>query len=860
MQIVRTALTGLLLTLGCAFTLPAAENVLPEGQFSSHDQDQGRPAGWAAADPEQAWMRDRFTVMAEGDTSFVRIAEPHGQIMVERILDKGWQELTLRLQSRRADIVPGDKPWQVPGAELAFFDAAGKPLDDWKRSIWLPTNTTGWEVVERAYAVPAGAQTVRCTLGSKAKSGSADFADVQVVVTGGTSTGRSARALQRDLPSRVASLDWSRVTGAQINESQVQAVLHVDQAAVAEGDGSAATPFRSITAGIERAKQLLKDGVPTKISIAAGLYREGEWVIRGDDIGGKAKQTLLVIEGAAPGAVTITGTDQFSDWRKVSGADGAVWYEHDWPHDFGFNPGGWKQHNPKQPYEHRSELMFVDGVPQRQVLMELYRFKAVDPDGVTDAFPGVPQNVGKYGTYTYLGATDPAQLPAGSFGVFERPENGDKLVWKPAPGVDPATASVEVAVRRYHLWVHRKGEVVLRNLDFRAAAGRIEAHAAVMLGHWYQPRKTIVNRNALVENCRFIHNNSNQLSIRSFSNVTVRKVEANYGGYGGISMGTIHNVLWEDTRAAFNNWRVDGGWSSGGVKIHRTTDMITRRHTAIGNNGTGLWYDVACGDVLVEEMLGVDNKMSFDWEISNGVLVRDSVFVDDHKTAAAIVSGEDVVFERCLMAGSPAIGLLTFQAGDREVDSWNFAVAGLDRLPRSYKLDRLELRDCAIVSWDQPSDSRGTNSHNGVYDAGWSPYVFYQGHGNPDWFETYVNQGVKDVGTLWYASRDDAFGIRKSYYDNWRSKPPVCATVDYANWSQRVAAEGSRWLAPHFIDPAKYDLRSEPDCPLAQAKTPQWQLSASALAELRAYRAAGWHASDVRSEVDDVIVTGETGR
>ena len=120
-----------------------------------------------------------------------------------------------------------------------------------------------------------------------------------------------------------------------------------------------------------RAKKYLKKGEGTKITIYPGVYREGELVIDGKKLGSKAKDALLVIEGTKKGQVIISGSEvwQPNTWQIVKQGN-VSYYQHDWSYDFGNNGGGWGKHGPKKVIAHRSEMVFVNGQPLKQVSVD----------------------------------------------------------------------------------------------------------------------------------------------------------------------------------------------------------------------------------------------------------------------------------------------------------------------------------------------------------------------------------------------------------------------------------------------------------------------------------------------------------
>ncbi len=653
-------------------------------------------------------------------------------------------------------------------------------------------------------------------------------------------------------------MDAALITGANIDESKITSTLRVGPE----------HPYKTIRAAFEAAIIQLKAGTPTRILIAPGLYREGELTLdaREDRV---LSETLLVIEAQNPGSVIMSGSDEFApvDWSAVKDEQGQVlYYEHPWPYVLGFNPGGWQQFNPKLPYEHRSEMAFMNGQPLRQIMLEMYQYippradpknweKSIGiPEGVkTDPHPAVPQNTFKYGAYIYKGFTDPKNLPEGSFGVAERDENGRKVFLRPIPGIDFDKAIIELAARRHLLWFFGKRNVVLRGIQFEHCAGRIEAHKTVMFGHWWQPEKKFTSGNILIEDCEFRFNNNNQLYINWAEKVTLRRVKAAYGAYGGIITDNLHNSVWEDVECSFNHWRVGGGWASGASKIHNTIGMVIRNYTAIGNtHGCGLWFDISCGNVTVDGLTLVGNLIGLDWEISRHLHVKNALIADNLRHNITIVSGSRMTMENSIVAGSPAVGHFSFQASERPSSENLAPLLGFAKVDK-YQLDELTLRNNVIVGWGQPKPAQNREDHNGVYREGYVAPLFVQHHGNPDLFEYFVRNGVSDDRNVWYSPQSQAFGVRKNYVERWDKIPPVNTMVDLAGWQGRTGQHTSQWRNPRLLDPTNGDYRLPTDGPLADRGLPAYVMPSLRLAEWHAFRAATFHKADRRSEVDDQI-------
>jgi hypothetical protein len=163
-------------------------------------------------------------------------------------------------------------------------------------------------------------------------------------------------------PVEVKKYNREDITGAQIDESKVKRTLTVDPAR-ADGESILA----SLTEAFNKAYESLVAGDGVKIIIQPGTYREA--IPKLDWTKGQAANTLLVVEGTAPGQVVWSGSDLFppSEWQPLGGD----LYAHSWDHEFGNFTPTW---GAKLAIGHRSEMLFIDGKPLQQVLLEEYDY------------------------------------------------------------------------------------------------------------------------------------------------------------------------------------------------------------------------------------------------------------------------------------------------------------------------------------------------------------------------------------------------------------------------------------------------------------------------------------------------------
>jgi parallel beta-helix repeat protein len=117
--------------------------------------------------------------------------------------------------------------------------------------------------------------------------------------------------------------------------------------------------------------------------------------------------------------------------------------------------------------------------------------------------------------------------------------------------------------------------------------------------------------------------------------MVLRRLRTHHNGQQGLGGGGRRFLL-EEVALEHNNVKgFDKGWEAGGFKIAHARDGIVRRCRAIGNDGTGMWFDIDVRDVLVEQCVARDNAGHGIYvEISGGFLIRDNLCVrngtDDH--------------------------------------------------------------------------------------------------------------------------------------------------------------------------------------------------------------------------------------
>jgi hypothetical protein len=380
--------------------------------------------------------------------------------------------------------------------------------------------------------------------------------------------------------------------GAKMDESIVKKVVEAHPAP--SGDQM------SLRQAWEAVRSALDAGIPVKLLLEAGVYRES--LSDATPLTTNGLKTLLIIEGKGLEGAVFEGSDvvPVSDWR---GEGGGIW-SMEWTNDFGNATLPW---GADFVIAHRREMVFADGEPLKQILLEKYSWKKAGNWSI------------KTPATTYEGFSLPADtLKPGTFGVAEREENGNRLYIRLPEGKAPDSTLLEVSFRGRCLVLENKKNLVLRNLTFQRFCNGLLLvenmfEGPVMLGK--------EAANVLVENCAFLQNNGMGLHLRG-SDVTVRRSQFNHNGYSGIQTNFLNGSWFFENETNFNNWRgwsgkVDG-WFVGGVKFHQTKNQVTQRHVSIGNLCPGFWYDIDCHNVFNEDIITFFNQRGVFWELSQG--------------------------------------------------------------------------------------------------------------------------------------------------------------------------------------------------------------------------------------------------
>jgi parallel beta-helix repeat protein len=340
----------------------------------------------------------------------------------------------------------------------------------------------------------------------------------------------------------ISTVSWGQ---AEIDFYLIEQTLYVDNRNPLASDRNSGNtpelPLLTLEHAVERSKHK-----PSRIIVYPGHYRSYLDIY---------SSQLLVVEAETPGHVFITGSDVFTDWIR----DGEI-YQHDWFYKWGYYEDSEACFGPcgLTDYQRRREMLFIDSVPVIQV-------------------------------------TDMENLEENSFFVDE---NNNKINLKPAAGIDPKEAKVEVATRGFDIYdLGRNGSLVRatvyegRGLVLR---GLVFQHTANTM---HQDALTITDtKNVLIEDCIFQWNNGVGFELERCSNVTVRNTISRYNGERGIGAGSGENILFENILIYENNWRTNSpamiAHDAAGIKIFGSVkNVVLENVRAFNNYCHAIWFD-----------------------------------------------------------------------------------------------------------------------------------------------------------------------------------------------------------------------------------------------------------------------------
>jgi Right handed beta helix region len=357
-----------------------------------------------------------------------------------------------------------------------------------------------------------------------------------------------------------AAAGMSLLTDRAADAQTDRKTIYVDQRHVHAADdnpGTASLPLSTLTRAVAVASEANAAATPVQIVVRPGVYRESIRITPDE----RTTSAPVTIEGDA-GGVIVSGADVWGGWTHL----GNGVYSHPWSYDWGLAPmpPEWPEsirtYLEANPIIRRTEMVFVDGAPLRQVL-----------------------------------STSELEDADGRFFVSE--DTDELFVHPPSSTTDLARSLVEVSTRPSLMVVGSQENITIRNIEFERAANAVGGPGAVFIAD---------SRNVEVIDCDFTWNNGSGLSLYRGDEITVRGIEANHNGVGGFTGFGIRGLRVYDSEASFNGWRAASGWDANdhssvldmnfidfgaGQKFFRLRDASFHGFRATDNLTGGLWLD-----------------------------------------------------------------------------------------------------------------------------------------------------------------------------------------------------------------------------------------------------------------------------
>jgi len=426
-----------------------------------------------------------------------------------------------------------------------------------------------------------------------------------------------------------------RATG---NTSTSQTTVAVTIYAAPDGndanDGSSpANAVKTVKRAVALAQSPLQQGRATKIAIANGIYREGGIAINGTQIGGSAKTTLLIIEGAEKGKVIISGSTSAgwgaSTW-KLNSTDSLI-YEHAWPYTWG-QSGMPKGENSTWygEFMRRREMLVYNGILLKQVLAYINL---------------VPHDRQRFWDYP---------------GTYYVNETERKIYIRMRQPMAPAD-SFEVPQQEFLLTVDAKENFVLRNIIFKHSNPYIWQNNIWGRAFACSPN----GANVLIEDCDFVYNNAGGGDMVLANASTWRRCTFSSNGWKGAGMSSNDNVLIESSRADSNSWRQfwqkHTGLDAAGIKFCLSNRITVTRYNSEGGTSEGLWYDYDNKNITCDQCT-IKTSSPILLEANPGpVTITKSLL-----NSVGVVGTQSVVFDSCTMTR----GFLFSDQNFRNVNGW----------------------------------------------------------------------------------------------------------------------------------------------------------------------------------------------
>jgi hypothetical protein len=363
---------------------------------------------------------------------------------------------------------------------------------------------------------------------------------------------------------------------ATVNEGLETAVIYVDTAKGSDSNpGTAASPLKTISSSVAKALQNNKLNIGTKVIIYPGIYRES--IVISPNPSGQTAMPMT-FQAATNGTVTVSGAVQYTGWAPY-GAKPDIYFA-TWPNNWALCPGDTGDHPFAPDIVNRREMIIVNGSSLTQVL------------------------------------TLSEMMYPGTF--FVDNTAGLVYVWPPS-GTNMTTADVEVPTNPNLLTIQSLNSqtlngVVVRGLSFQFA-NSCHSDSAV--------RVTGKVTNILLDTDTFQWNNGHGLNVHyAATNVTVANSVSNHNGSESFGAWQAKNVLWQNLKASYNNWRGAQGayymWGTSGLHLFSDHNDTISGLTLTYNQTFTIHWDTNNKNIKMDSVFAANNVIGVSVEKNDG--------------------------------------------------------------------------------------------------------------------------------------------------------------------------------------------------------------------------------------------------